>query len=68
MVIEAFKDYCKPMKKLTVDRVEFLWKEQSENESFEDYFKNLKLSSKDWMEQCHREWYDQIIDYKRNIQ
>ena len=23
MVIEAFKDYCKPMKTLTVDRVEF---------------------------------------------
>ena len=28
MVIEAFKDYCKPMKTLTVDRVEFLRKEQ----------------------------------------
>ena len=39
MVIEAFKDYCKPMKTLTVDGVEFLWKEQSENESFEDFDK-----------------------------
>ena len=47
MVIEAFKDYCKPMKTLTVDREEFLRKEQSENESFEDYLLNLKLSSKD---------------------
>ena len=31
------KDYCKPMKTLTVDRVEFLRKEQSKDESFEDY-------------------------------
>ena len=42
MVIEAFKYYCKPMKTLTVDRVEILWQEQSENESFEDYLLNLK--------------------------
>ena len=47
MVIEAFKDNSKPMKTLTVDRVEFLSKEQSENESFEDYWLNLKSSSKD---------------------
>ena len=47
MVIEAFKDYCKPTKTLIKDRVEFLWKEQSENESFEDYLLNLKSSSKD---------------------
>ena len=47
MLIEAFKDYCKPMKILTVDRLEFLWKEHSENESFEDYLLNLKSSSKD---------------------
>lgn len=47
MVIEAFRDYCKPMKTLTVDRVEFLRKEQSENESFEDYLLNLKSSSED---------------------
>ena len=47
MVIEAFKDYCKPMKTLTVDRVEFLRKEQSKDESFEDYLLNLKSSSKD---------------------
>ena len=47
MVIEAFKDYCKPMKILTVDRVEFLRKEQSKDESFEDYLLNLKSSSKD---------------------
>ena len=33
MVIEAFKDNYKSMKTLTVDRVEFLRKEQSENES-----------------------------------
>ena len=33
MVIEAFKDYCKPMKTLTVDRVEFLRKEQCNNEN-----------------------------------
>lgn len=47
MVIEAFRDYCKPMKTLTIDRVEFLRKEQSENESFEDYLLNLKSSSED---------------------
>ena len=47
MVIEAFKDNCKPMKTLIVDRIEFLQKEQSENESFEDYLLNLKLSSND---------------------
>ena len=47
MVIKAFKDYCKHMKTLTVERVESLQKEQSENESFEDYLLNLKLSSKD---------------------
>lgn len=47
MVIEAFRDYCKPMKTLTVDRVEFLRREQSENESFEDYLLNLKSSSED---------------------
>ena len=47
MVIEAFKDYCKLMKTLTVDRVEFLRKEQSKDESFEDYLLNLKSSSKD---------------------
>ena len=35
------------MKTLTVDRVEFLRKEQNENESFEDYLLNLKSSSKD---------------------
>ena len=46
MVIEAFNDHCKPMKTLTVDRVEFLRKKQSENDSFDDYL-NLKLSSKD---------------------
>ena len=44
MVIKAFKDYCKPMKTLIVDRVEFLRKEQSENDSFEDYLLNLKLT------------------------
>ena len=47
MVIKAFKDYCKPMKTLTEDREEFLRKEQSENENFEDYLLNLKSSSKD---------------------
>ena len=47
MVIKAFKDYCKPMKTLTVDRVEFLRKEQSKDGSFEDYLLNLKSSSKD---------------------
>ena len=47
MVIEAFKDNYKPMKTLTVDRVEFLRKEQSKDESFEDYLLNLKSSSKD---------------------
>ena len=47
MVIEASKDYCKPMKTLTIDRVELLWKEQSENESFEDYLLNLKSSLED---------------------
>ena len=47
MVIEAFKDYCKPMKTLTVDRVEFLRKEQSKDESFEDYLLNFKSNSKD---------------------
>ena len=47
MVIKAFKNYCKPMKTLTDHRVEFLWKEQSKDESFEDYLLNLKLSSKD---------------------
>ena len=47
MVIEAFKDYCKPMKTLTVDRVELLRKEQCKDESFEDYLLNLKSSSKD---------------------
>ena len=46
MVIEAFKDYCKPMKTLT--GVEFLRKEQSNDESFEDYLLNLKSSSNDW--------------------
>ena len=38
------------MKTLTVDRVEFLQKEQSENKSFEEYLLNLlnlKSSSKD---------------------
>ena len=44
MVIEAFNDYCKPIKTLIVD-IEFLRKEQSENESFEDYLLNLKLNS-----------------------
>ena len=48
MVIETFKDYYKPMKILTVKGVEFLRKEQSENESFEDYLLNLKSSSKDY--------------------
>ena len=48
MVIEAVKDYCKCMKTLTIDRVEFLRKEQNENESFEDYLLNLKSRSKDW--------------------
>ena len=47
MVIEAFKDYCKPMKTLTLDRVEFLRKEQSKDEGFEDFLLNLKSSSKD---------------------
>jgi len=47
MVINAFKVHCKPMNTLTVDRVEFLRKEQNENESFEDYLLNLKSSSKD---------------------
>ena len=47
MVIEAFKDYCKPMKTLTVYRVEFLRKEQSKDESFEDYLLDLKSSCKD---------------------
>ena len=46
-VIEAFKEYWKPTKILTIDRVEYLRKEQSENESFEDYLLNLNLSSKD---------------------
>ena len=46
MVIEVFKNYCKPMKTLTVDRVEFLRKEQSENKSFEDYSMNFKSSFK----------------------
>ena len=41
------RDYCKPMKTLTVDSVEFLRKEQSKDESFEDYLLNLKSSSKD---------------------
>ena len=36
MVTEAFKDYWKFMKTLTVDSVEFLRKE-SENENFEDH-------------------------------
>ena len=40
--IESFKDFCKPMKILTVDRVEFQRKEQSKNESFEDYLLNMK--------------------------
>ena len=44
MVIEAFKDYCKPMKTLTVDRVEFLRKEKSKDESFEDYLLNAQNS------------------------
>ena len=35
------------MKTLTVDRVEFLRKERSENKSIEDYLLNLKSSSKD---------------------
>ena len=48
MVIEAFKDYCKPMKTLIVDVVEFIGKEQSKDESFEDYLLNLKSSSKDF--------------------
>ena len=43
MVIEAFKDYCKPMKTLTIDRVEFLRKEQSENESFGGVFFKLEI-------------------------
>ena len=47
MVVEAFKDSCKPRKTSPVDRVEFLRKEQSENENFEDYLLNLKSSSKD---------------------
>ena len=47
MVIKASKDYCKAMKTLTIDRVEFLQKEQSKGESFEDYLLNLKSSSKD---------------------
>ena len=47
MVIEAFNDYCKPMKTLTVDIVEFLRKEQSKDEGFEDYLLNFKSSSKD---------------------
>ena len=47
MVIEAIKDYYKPMETLTKDRVEFLRKGQSENERFEEYLLNLKLSSKD---------------------
>ena len=65
MVIEAFKDYCKPMETLTVDRVEFLRKGQSENERFEDYLLNLKSGYKD----C--EWNNvnmiklQIIKYDR---
>ena len=63
MDIEAFKDSFKPMKTLTVDRVEFLRKKQSENESFEDYLLNLKSSSK---ERRHWERYDQIIHNKRN--
>ena len=46
MVIEAFKDYCKPIKTLTVDRVKFLRKEPIKNESFEDYLLNLKSISK----------------------
>ena len=48
MVIEAFKDYCKPMKTLTVDRVEILQQEQSENEIFEDYLLNFKSSFKEF--------------------
>ena len=47
MVIEALKDYSKHMKTMTVDRVEFLRKEQSKDESFEDNLLNLKSSSKD---------------------
>ena len=35
------------MKTLTIDRVKFLRKEQSENDSFEDYLLNLKSSSED---------------------
>ena len=46
-VMEGFKDYCKPMKTLTIDRVEFIRKEKSKNQSFEDYLLNLKSSSKD---------------------
>ena len=43
MVIKAFKDDCKLRKTLTLERVEFLRKEQSENES---YLLNLKSNSK----------------------
>ena len=46
MVIGAFNDDGKPIKILTVARVEVLRKEQSENESFEDYLLNLKSGSK----------------------
>ena len=47
MAIEVFKDYCKPIKTLNVDRLEFPQKEQSENESSEEYLLNSKSSSKD---------------------
>ena len=46
MVIEVFKHYCKPMKTLTIDRVEFLGKKQTENENFEEYLLNMKSNSK----------------------
>ena len=65
MVIEAFVDYYKPMKTLTVDRVEFLRKEKSKDESFEGYLLNLKSSSKDceWNNVTEN---DKIINNKRN--
>lgn len=47
MVIEAFKDYCKPMKTLFFPQEFHSVYSQSENESFEDYLLNLKSSSED---------------------
>lgn len=43
MIIEKFENYCRPLKNLTFDRHKFFSRDQKDQESFEDYVRNLKI-------------------------